>query len=77
MCGCREYPSPPHGGPMEVPRGRGDLNNQNFSGKNELELEFPEGFFFWGGGGWGGRELNLKEEIGRRGWIFHGKKKTF
>ena len=41
MCGSRKYPYPPHGGFLEIPRGRGVLKAKIFKGKYEPKVEFP------------------------------------
>jgi len=46
LCGSRKYPYPHHRGSLEIPRGRGGFKGQNFKGKYEPKLEFPEGWVF-------------------------------
>jgi len=46
LCGSRKYPYPHHRGSLGILRRRGVLKGQNFKGKYEPKLEFPER---WGG----------------------------
>ena len=61
MCGSRKNPYPPHGGSLEIPRGRGGVLKAKFLEEMyENKLEFPGGRggcktkTFRGGGGGGG-----------------------
>jgi len=43
MCSSRKYPSPPHGGLTEIPRGRGLSKTQCFEGKYGTKMDFQGG----------------------------------
>ena len=43
LCGSRNYPYYPHGRPLEIPRGRGDLKAKLLEGQYDAKLEFPAG----------------------------------
>ena len=48
MCSSIQYPYPPHGRSMEIPRGWRVSKVKIFKGKYGAQVEIPEG---WGGGG--------------------------
>ena len=66
LCGSRKYQFRES---LEIPTERGGYKDQNFVGKYEPKLEFPEIFFFFFGGGGGGQtKTSSMEGV----WIFSG-----
>ena len=43
MCNSRKNPYPTHGRSLEIPRGRGVLEDKILEAKYEAKLEFPRG----------------------------------
>ena len=62
MCGSRKYPYPPHGGSLEIARGRGVLKAKILEAMYDNKPEFPGG----------GEMQNNKPHVGGV-WIFSGK----
>jgi len=68
MCISREYPYPPQGRLMEIPRVRGISKAQSFKGKYDTKMEFTEG--------WSGGVQAKKLSVGGV-WTFSGTTQSF